>query len=405
LISVATLVPFLLLCKELKLTAAETNTALFLVAANAYLIYYAQELRMYSLLMFFALCSLWLFVKLVSGEGRQKQILGCLFVVNLLLIYSQYFGWLVVGAEGLYLLLRKRRYVLHFAIVLAGLALSFAPWAYLVFKFVRAGHGVESNPGWLSRPTLADLAWHFAGLHGSFAIGRSTSLGLILFGFPLILLARRVLAGKEQSLVMPFWMLVSFSFVPVVAAFLASYLLPLPIWAERFLLISAIPYLILAAVAVLQLRPAGVKRVVLCFIIGWAGLSCVHRLRQGNDRFDWFSLARHMMHTEKSEKVTVYVFERQLPLSLQSALGFFGDARFEVTRIDDLSALQGTHFWVAFRDTTWKADRLPQKFLGDSRCQVSDEASASTHITQNRSVGEAVTVFSVTCPEYRAQVE
>jgi uncharacterized membrane protein len=68
-VAVASILPLLLLCRELNLSAIETNTALFLIAVNAYLIQNAQELRMYSLLTFFTLSSLWLFVRLVGGKG------------------------------------------------------------------------------------------------------------------------------------------------------------------------------------------------------------------------------------------------------------------------------------------------------------------------------------------------
>src|SRR3954467_15380 len=47
LISIATVLPLILLCRELQLTPAETNVAVFLVAVNAFLIHYAQEVRMY----------------------------------------------------------------------------------------------------------------------------------------------------------------------------------------------------------------------------------------------------------------------------------------------------------------------------------------------------------------------
>ena len=63
LVSIAAIIPFVLLCRELGLKRSEWNLALLLLAVNGYLIKYAQELRMYSLLMFLSLCSLWLFVR------------------------------------------------------------------------------------------------------------------------------------------------------------------------------------------------------------------------------------------------------------------------------------------------------------------------------------------------------
>ncbi|HET6891170.1 MAG TPA: hypothetical protein VFH31_08730, partial [Pyrinomonadaceae bacterium] len=61
LISIATVVPFLLLCREFELTSTEIKLALLLLAVNGYLIKYAQEVRMYSLLLFLSVCSFWLF--------------------------------------------------------------------------------------------------------------------------------------------------------------------------------------------------------------------------------------------------------------------------------------------------------------------------------------------------------
>src|SRR5262245_51748042 len=49
--SIAALVPLFLLCRELKLKPAAIELALGLMAVNAYLVYYSQELRMYSLLL------------------------------------------------------------------------------------------------------------------------------------------------------------------------------------------------------------------------------------------------------------------------------------------------------------------------------------------------------------------
>src|SRR5690242_2837184 len=49
--AIAAVCPFFLLCREPKLEPLETNVAFFLFAVNGYLIYFAQELRMYSLLL------------------------------------------------------------------------------------------------------------------------------------------------------------------------------------------------------------------------------------------------------------------------------------------------------------------------------------------------------------------
>ncbi len=418
LISVATLCPLWLLCRELKLTVAETNTAVFLIAVNASLILYAQELRMYGLLVFFSLWSMWLFVRLINRNDDRKQIIVGLFIVNLLLIYTQYFGWLLIAAEGLYLLFRKRQYLLRFSIITAGLVLCFAPWAYTIVFF---GHNVVGSrqvhaifggvqglfhadtqkvallP--LTHPRLADLAWHFATLNGPFYLRRTTSLGLIPFGFPLFLLAWQVLKGKQKSWRAPFWMLVSFSVTPVVFALIVSSVFS-EVWSGRYMIIGTIPYLVLLAVAIHRLGHPWTRALLLLLITGWAGLSCVHRLSHGNDRFDWFGLVRSMRQAETATtdgRIKVYVFENFVGTPIEFSLQSFHDERFEVSQIRDTTELRGGHFWVAFRDTTWPTDRLPQTFVRDLGCQVGHEFSASTRLGPNPAAGEAVTLFDVSC--------
>src|SRR5687767_1144975 len=106
--SVACLLPFFLLARSLRLSPAQTNLSLFLFAANGYLIKYAQEVRMYGLLLFFTLGSLWLFVRLSQAESASRGLLFALTACNLLLVYTHYYGWLVVAAEAAFLLFKDR---------------------------------------------------------------------------------------------------------------------------------------------------------------------------------------------------------------------------------------------------------------------------------------------------------
>src|SRR6266567_3144847 len=200
------------------------------------------------------LWSLWLFARLITRDDDRKEIFAGLFTANLLLTYTQYFGWLVVVAEGLYLLFRKRRYLFRFALIVVGLALCFAPWAYLVSHAAFAEPALLPHVRWL-RPSLSDLGWYFATLNGPFYIRDTTSFGLGLFGFPLLLLAWHVWKGNWQSRVLPIYLLAFFAFAPVIFALVVSCLLPW-IWNGRYLIVGAVPYLILVAVAIHQLRPA-----------------------------------------------------------------------------------------------------------------------------------------------------
>jgi len=110
-VAIGAICPLYLLCRALTVRAAEINLALVLMAVNGYLIYNAQRLRMYSLLLFFTLCSLWLFVRFFNSEVGAKKPLLALFAVNLLLIGTHYYSWAVIGMELIFLLLLAEKVV------------------------------------------------------------------------------------------------------------------------------------------------------------------------------------------------------------------------------------------------------------------------------------------------------
>src|SRR4029079_18117402 len=81
-LSIASVAPFFFLCRELKVTPAARNLALWLMAVNGLLIGHSQELRMYGMLFLVTLISLWLFVRLINRPNNEWTG-ATLLVVNL----------------------------------------------------------------------------------------------------------------------------------------------------------------------------------------------------------------------------------------------------------------------------------------------------------------------------------
>ncbi len=344
--AIAAIVPLFLLCRDLRLTAVEINTALLLIAVNSYLVYYAQELRMYSLLLFFTLTSMWLFVRLINREDNSKKLLYALFIVNTLLIYTQYFGWFVVAVQFIYVFLWKRRRLFSFAIIGVASAVCFAPWVYLVSRAVAEKRGLSANLGWLQRPRLSDLIWYYATLHGTIDVRRTTVLSLVIFGCPLLLWSWRVLkARSEESKAhgTAFRLLILFSFVPVIFVFTVSRILPQSIWGERYLIIAAVPYLILVAVAACRWPSAQGRVIVTSLIIIWAAASNLYALTRDNRKLHWDRLIHTLMQVEptRASGVKVYTFEEFAASPLRYSLESLGERRFDVAVIKDVIAVLG----------------------------------------------------------------
>jgi len=255
--SIVILVPFYLLCRELGFDLPETSLALFLAAINGYLIHYAQELRMYSLFTFLAMCSFWLFMRFFKSTGGTITELLWLTLVNLPLIYSHYYGWLVVGMEFLFLLIWQRQKLLTFGLSMLVLVLALLPWAYPVIQEARSIGGLERNLGWIPKPGIIDLLNFYSTLNGPIGSRYVKAVGLLLFGLPVVFwlwkIVRSGFKAKYHDAVLFSW-LALLSFLPVITIFLVSHRLEQAEWIDRYFIFISIPYLMLVAAAVYQLE-------------------------------------------------------------------------------------------------------------------------------------------------------
>lgn len=415
----AALIPFYLLCRELRLRAAEMNLALVLMAASGYLIHYAQTLRMYSLLLLLSLASLWLCARFVNAarqgkRERKRSGLLFLFVINLLLIYTHYYGWVVVGCEFLYLLIWQRRRLVPFSLSTAALLLCFSPWAYAVTQAAARGASVGQNIGWAARPDALMLARYFITLNEPFIFREGALLSLraviflfalvfLLFGLPVAaLLWRSIRGGTEENYqpVAPVKFLALIAFLPVLLAFILSQLLPHSVWGTRHLIIVAVPYLMLAAIALCRLRPAWAQTALLIALACWillAGVFIAIRKPPVGIWCAWEPLARRMQAIEAAQAggVRVYAFEDLIAYHLWFALDVAGDQRFSIAVVKnvpgvaedpayflprrftgitttDLNSIEGEQFWIAFRDVSWNEERPPLSLLRERGYRVGE---------------------------------
>src|SRR5687768_5274136 len=113
-LSILALYPFWMLCRELKLNQSTVFVAFGLFAANGALIKYAQEVRMYSLLLFLAITSTWLF----SRYFFRGKSFWMLVIVNVLLVNTHYFGWFVVLSEVATIIILQRIKILQPLLIL-----------------------------------------------------------------------------------------------------------------------------------------------------------------------------------------------------------------------------------------------------------------------------------------------
>lgn len=407
-ICIASIGPFALLCREIKMKWSEISLALLLLAVNGYLIKYAQEVRMYSLLFFFSICSLWLFFKLFNRDNATRALFILLGLINLLLVYTHYAGWIVVFLEAGILLAWQRRKLLGFLLTVALLVLAYAPWIYIVFRVGRsaaAGRGVAENIGWVTKPGILDLVQYFVLLNRPFLfIQSSTQTGYslvmavvaaVLFGFPLAaFLWNSLNERKTKNRNAVVYALAVFLLGPSVIAFLLSWVFPYSVWGTRHLIIASAPYAILVAIALKHLSPIWLRFTTLAVIGCWFLLSALVFVSSPQPSFiwcTWESLGQQAVASQSSSPVSLnlYAYEDLVAYHLWFALASEENQKVRVRVIKEVPGLQEdpAYFlprafseipvqrnhqlsvdnnWIAFRANQWDETRPPINVVRNS---------------------------------------
>lgn len=385
LFSLLAIIPFVLLSRELKLRAVTINLALFLMAVNEYLINYAQELRMYSLLLLLVTTSMWLFAKLINARERALTLQLALLVTNLLLVYTHYYGWLIVVGELLFMIIRRRDRMQSFGISVAALVAGFFPWTFAVMQAAYAKGGLGPNLKWNTRPAANDFFQHYVTLNGPVYNSwraYATIFSTVIFFTPILFWAWRCLTGmtsKSRARMIDwqsgattegrpymnslaakanqiggadgpvFLWLALLAFLPSVIAFAASHLLAQSVWGSRFLIVVAPAYLLLVAIAVTRLQPRRLRLIAVMLIAAWAAMSGALQLTH-RDKISWQPLVARMIQQETNQSNSIRVYTRQgvTGTTIQYYLDQANEQRLRVAYVDDYSDINEAQFWIAF---------------------------------------------------------
>ena len=325
LFSAMAVIPFVYLCRELKLPDSVMLLSLTFLALNGSLIKYTQTLRMYSMLMFLSLLSMWLFARYFN---RGKSFIW-LLIANLLLIYTHYFGWLVVGTEVIAILIFQRikwRRMLSMSLILLA---SFVPWMITVFQAARAGSDVGQNISWMSRPGIREMIsfifdltepMYFQASSGEPASLYRISIPILLIFFTAVVIY--LVNWKEDTEKPRVYFVALFVLVPVVVAFILSWLSPYSVWGTRHLIVIYAPAAMLLAYFIVRIpaRYARVGAVTLLLLL--SGYAIALQVARDSPRYVWcaWNGVADKIRENSDGPVKIYTFENLIAYHLWFAL-------------------------------------------------------------------------------------
>ena len=395
--SIIALIPFFLLCRQLKLTHPTIALALVLLTVSGSLIKYAQEVRMYSLLLCLSVFSLWLLARFLNvGKG-----IWFLTFVNILLVYTHYFGWFVVLAEVLAVLVLQRLKIRQILIMFGLTAISFAPWLAAVFQAAQINADVSQNLGWASKPTIRTVFQFLFDLAEPFYYQQSNAdaASIYLITVPLLLIFITALVlhfgnwkvetVKEKN---AFYFLLIFIVAPILLSFVVSWILPYSIWGTRHLIIVFAPLSILAAKALTRIRIFKLQTFFLAFIFLLFGIAFWLHIQRGTTVFIWCAWGNLAAGLPKTEAAKIYAFEDDTAYQTWFALRE-SDSNFQVIKVNGIAGLtedkayflprgfdevrkttdfEGDRFYIAFRDRIFDFQKPPLRTLVEKGYKIGE---------------------------------
>ena len=152
-----------------------------------------------------------------------------------------------------------------------------------------------------------------------------------------------------------FLWLLTFLVLPLAFIYAVSTLSPKSIWNQRQLMITVAPFLLLWVIALDKLHPRWMKTSALILVVAWSAAAGFGQVTQDDEltRIPLQNMVLQMSHAEPSnaEGIKVYQFEKNLNRPITFYLDESHESRFQPILVDDIRAVEGNDFWIAFRET------------------------------------------------------
>lgn len=231
------------------------------VALSPFHLWYAQEVRMYALLVLLEATMLWVSFRVIddaSHSSRRWWFFAALCILTTALIYTHFFSVFVLGFVGCYWLVRllcdRKSAELRLALLWAGwAALSLIPALLQMTSRMRSGQGIDWLPP-LSFDSLLGIRNAFS--YGVWILPRPYWIIFILGPAALLLMVSALLAEKESTRSatldprLTLFLLLAFTFV---LPLLVSLFRPIVFFGQRYLIIATLPFYALLALGCLRL--------------------------------------------------------------------------------------------------------------------------------------------------------
>lgn len=274
-------------------------TAAVMLSLNSFFIQYAQEARGYMLLLLLTACSLYLLLQAVLKEKYRWILLG---IVNGLILYTSFLGFLALTAEAVTLLFLPPGKLKWRKLILSCVVTTFAALPLVFFVLTNR----YDQLAWTAKPPLWKIPALFEDLSGN--------LFLMFFYFVFCFLGLasfiRIMNSPARNEMLWRCMLVmAVLVIPITLLYFIS--LVKPMFEQKFLITTLLALTLLASFGLSRLKPAPFYFTGAVFLV----LAVINLYNMYDVRKeDWRSLASYLMENARDgDAIFFYDEEVQIP--------------------------------------------------------------------------------------------
>ena len=301
--SLAAVMLFVLSIKYTNRTTAFLSLLLFTVSNEMF--FFAHEARVYSIVLFLALCSTYFYFNLLNKKSAASIIF--LGIVNFLLIYAHYLtGFILVFQVLILILFFNKSFFKQISIAYA-ITILLCLWRFTQKTFLHILNNQKSFKEWVAVPTLADLKNTF----GEFLNGNDLLYFylILLSGTLIYLLASKQIKFKEKAEKTKMVYLFFVGILPGIICFLVSQVSPF--FIKRYFLFS-LPFLFLFIGFVISMIPQKTIKYSVITLISAACFIAYFRIDLKTPKEMDYREAMVLVKKLKTESTVVLVENRDL---------------------------------------------------------------------------------------------
>jgi len=274
--------------------------ATLLMALSIFHIAYSQEARMYSLLMFLSLASMYFFIELLNKKGV-KYIYGYI-IFSILALYSHTFGFLIIIVQNIYYFslyqkLKKTLKLKYWILIQALLMVLILPWFILLYRQI----AISDNDVWKLPFKLINLAYIVEDFAGSRLLLLIFTLSILAAVFSEISFKRLLTRGKNIFLLL-LWLVVG-----IVTPFFISYFFASMYLSAKYSIVALPAFYLLVAKGLSNIKNKYFFNLILMAIIILASIN-IWSYFSDTHKDQWREAVAYIESRAETKDLLVFVY-------------------------------------------------------------------------------------------------